>query len=82
MRTDRPGKAGTASATGAGRWLPVLAAVAAVAALLFAFERVVRFSVQQAGQRKAAEAVHDAAVWRCKSMPARQARTDCLLAQL
>lgn len=55
----------------------MVVAVIAAAALLLAFNRVVRQAVQQGALRHATERAQNDALWRCKAMQSRQARADC-----
>jgi hypothetical protein len=57
---------------------PALLGALAVFALLLAFQQVVQGAVTQGAKRRDATAQHDRVTWRCKAMPSRQEREDCL----
>ena len=63
----------------AARW-PALLAVMLAAALLLAFDWVVRQGMHQGVQRRGAEVAKADAEWRCATLPQQTARRDCRLA--
>jgi hypothetical protein len=58
-------------------WPAIVATLAGVV-MLVVFQSVVRGVVQQADSRRMIAATHADAIWRCKTMPGRRARDDCL----
>jgi len=57
---------------------PAILATLAIGFLLVAFQSIVRGVVQQAELRHKFAAAHADAIWRCKTLPGRRARDDCL----
>lgn len=61
-------------------WIPALAVVLALLALLMAFQLVVRDVVQTGEVRRVAQAAYSDALWRCGTLNGRNLREPCLLA--
>ncbi|MBE0547449.1 MAG: hypothetical protein IH627_07315 [Rubrivivax sp.] len=74
------GLADLARSKGAGwaRALPWVLAALATAGLLLSLSLVVQNVVRQAALRHAATAVQTDALWRCNTLPGRDARGNCL----